>query len=117
MADAAPAAPEHRFAALVEQCAGRPGVTLPTDAPGAEGKFGAAALKVNNRIFAMLVRGTLVVKLPRQRVAALIDSGEGEPFDAGKGRPMAEWVSLATTSQLTWLPLATEAMEFVASKR
>jgi hypothetical protein len=111
------ATPEPRFAALVDQFGGRLGVTLPTDAPGAEGRFGAAALKVNNRIFAMLVHGHLVVKLPRQRVAALIAGGDGEPFDAGKGKPMAEWVSLATTSQLAWLSLATEAMEFVASKR
>lgn len=102
---------------MVDEVAGRPGVTPPTDEPGAEGKFGGAALKVNKRIFAMLVRGRLVVKLPRQRVAALIASGDGEPFDAGKGKPMAEWVSIATTSEMDWLPLATEAMEFVGSKR
>lgn len=108
---------EDRFDVLGHQVANRPGVTLPTDAPGAEGRFGAAALKVDQRIFAMLRRGQLVVKLPRQRVAALIASGDGEPFDAGKGRPMAEWVCIATTSGIPWLSIATEAMEFVASKR
>jgi hypothetical protein len=112
-----PPTPEERFAAVVDEFAHRPGVTPPTDAPGTEGKFGAAALKVNNRIFAMLVRGRLVLKLPRLRVDALVASGEGDHFEAGKGRAMAEWVALAATSQLAWLSLADEAMEFVASKR
>ena len=107
---------EELFAEVVDRFADRPGVTRPTDAPGSEGKFGAAALKVNNRIFAMLVRGRLVLKLPRRRVDALVASGEGDHFDAGKGRVMAEWVALAATSQMAWLSLAEEAMEFVASK-
>jgi hypothetical protein len=111
-----PAAPEELFAALVDRFAGRPGVTAPTDAPGSEGKFGAAALKVNNRIFAMLVRHRLVLKLPGPRVDALVASGEGDHFDAGKGRPMAEWFALAATSQVGWPSLADEAMQFVASK-
>jgi hypothetical protein len=50
-------------------------------------------------------------------VDALVASGEGDHFDAGKGRAMAEWVALAATSQVAWLSLAEEAMEFVASKR
>jgi hypothetical protein len=112
-----PASPDELFAAMVDQFARRPSVTPPTDAPGSEGKFGSAALKVNNRIFAMLVRHRLVLKLPRKRVDALVASGEGDHFDAGKGRAMAEWFALAATSQVAWLSLAEEAMEFVASKR
>ena len=68
------------------------GVTLPE--PG-RGGFGSDALKINNKIFAMLVGGRLVVKLPRTRVTELIETGRGEPFDAGKGTPMKEWVALA----------------------
>src|SRR5690349_18164504 len=97
--------PEDRFAALVSRLAGEPGVTP----PGAGRGFGSSALKVDNRIFAMLSDGRLVVKLPRDRVAALIAAGDGAPFDAGKGRPMKEWVALDTA----WEARSREALEFV----
>lgn len=83
-----------------------------------EGKgFGSTGqLKVDGKIFAMLVKGKLVVKLPRDQVDALVDSGEGERFDAGKGKPMREWFALSPTSNKRWLALANEAMEFVGGK-
>jgi hypothetical protein len=74
--------------------------------------FGAGALKVNGKIFAMPVRGTLVVKLPRARVAALVQSGAGEYFDPGHGRLMREWVSLRGHER-DWIELAREARDFV----
>ena len=47
--------------------------------------FGQGALKVNGKIFVMVSsRGELVVKLPRQRVAALASSGKGTYFEAGR---------------------------------
>ena len=81
-----------------------------------EGKgFGSTGqLKVDGRIFAMLVRGQLVLKLPADHVDALVDSGDGERFDAGKGRPMREWLALSPTSHKSWLALAREAMAFVS---
>jgi hypothetical protein len=97
--------PEDRFAALVARFAGEPGVTSPGPGRG----FGSSALKVDNRIFAMLSGGRLVVKLPRARVAALIAAGDGAPFDAGKGRPMKEWVAL----DAAWEARSREALEFV----
>jgi hypothetical protein len=57
--------PEERFEGLVDEFTGRPGITP----PGATGGFGRAALRVHGRIFAMFVRGQLVLKLPRARVA------------------------------------------------
>ena len=84
------------------------GVTLP---PGGSG-FGRSGLRYQNKIFAMLVRGRLVLKLPAERVDALVDAGEGDQFDANKGTPMREWFSLDPESGLPWLPLATEALEF-----
>jgi hypothetical protein len=53
----------------------------------------------------MLSKGRLVVKLPRQRIDALVATGAGERFDPGHGRLMKEW-----------LPLAREALAFVASQ-
>ncbi len=105
---------EERFESLVEALLGYAGVTPPSPS-GRE--FGSNALKVNNKIFAMLVRGALVVKLPAPRVAALIAAGDGGPFDAGKGKPMKEWLTVEPTSKLEWLPLTTEAMAFVGGKR
>jgi hypothetical protein len=103
-------APEERYAALVDELVGGPGVTPPAAGSG----FGASALKADGRIFAMLVDGSLVVKLPRSRVDALIAAGEGGPFDAGKGRPMKEWVTLAPGAD--WPALAREALAFVSPR-
>jgi hypothetical protein len=77
-------------------------------------RFGAQAMKIDGRIFAMLTRGRLVLKLPRARVEALIDAGIGGLFDAGKGRAMKEWVSIAEGQESAWLALAQEAMAFAA---
>jgi len=90
-----------------------PGVTPPGQ-PGERG-FGSAALKVNGSIFAMLTRGRLVVKLPRGRVATLIRSGIGDPFDAGKTRPMKEWLTVVADDDETWRSLTREALDFVGS--
>jgi hypothetical protein len=81
---------EERFEVLIGELLGVPGVTPPQGGRG----FGRSALRVDNKIFAMLVRGRLVLKLPRARVDALIAAGEGIRFDANKGTPMKEWLSL-----------------------
>jgi hypothetical protein len=102
--------PEQRYQSLVEAIlSGSASVHV------GEGKgFGSTGqLKVDGRIFAMLVRGRLVLKLPRDRVSALVTSGDGEHFDAGKGRPMREWLALSPTSRTPWVALAREAMGFV----
>ncbi|SRR6266699_7023677 len=105
---------EERFAKLVEEFLDKPEVTLPSVGKG----FGALGLKFRQKIFAMLVKGKLVVKLPKSRVDALIASGDEEPFDPRKNvRLMKEWVTVEPTSAEGWLSLAKEAMEFVASKR
>ncbi len=101
---------EERFGVLVEQLAGRPGVEAPK---ASRRRFGSDALKVNGSIFAMVMGGQLFVKLPRHRVDALISCGIGAPFDAGKGRPMKEWVRVTTDEDGTWLALASEALDFV----
>ena len=98
-----------RFARLVDALAGRDGVTLGSGGRG----FGAGSLQVDGRIFAMVSGGRLVLKLPRERVAALISTGAGLPFDAGKGRPMKEWVALADRAGESWLALAQESRAFV----
>ena len=99
---------KERYLAVVDELVGIDGVTPP---PGGSG-FGRGSLKYQGRIFAMLVRGQLVVKLPEARVADLITAGEGTAFDANKGTPMREWLSVGSRSPLDWLSLATEALDF-----
>ena len=109
--------PEERFATIVEELLSNPDVTPPSDGPQLKKGFGSSGLRINNKIFAMLVKGKLVVKLPKPRVDALIASGDGERFDPRHdGRLMKEWVSVEPTAEEEWLPLAREAMEFVTSK-
>jgi len=98
---------EERYEDLVGELLGIPEVTPPRGGGG----FGRSALRFQNKIFAMLVRGRLVLKLPAARVDALVASGDGVRFDANKGTPMKEWLSLDPESGLPWLPLAREALE------
>ena len=71
-----------------------------------------SVLSVKGKIFAMLVKGKLVVKLPREQVADLVASGEGAYFDPGHGRLMKEWVALSS-ARPAWIALARQAHAFV----
>ena len=56
----------------------------------------------------------LIVKLPRERVDALVDAGEGERYDPRRnGRVMREWIVMKPRSKASWLQLAREALDFV----
>jgi hypothetical protein len=102
-----------RYLDLVDDLMGIEGVTPP---PGGRG-FGRGSLRYHGKIFAMLVRGRLVLKLPAARVTALIAAGDGVAFDANKGTPMREWLSLDPASPRDWRELATEALEFARLSR
>lgn len=107
------AAPRERYEALVDELTGLPGVTPPQGGSG----FGRSAVKFNGKIFVMFVRGRLVVKLPAARVTALVEAERGVRFDANKGTPMREWLSLNPDSHQDWLSLAREALGFAAGER
>lgn len=103
-----------RFTALVAAFSDEPGVSP----PGAQGHrgFGADALTVDGSIFAMLVKGALVLKLPAGRVAELVGSGAATPFANGTGRPMREWAAVVGPGPEADLELAREALEHVRSR-
>ena|SRR5438034_11093824 len=105
-------ATDERYEDLVDELVGAAGVTPPRGGSG----FGRSALRFQGKIFAMLVRGRLVVKLPAGRVDALIEAGDGVRFDANKGTPMREWLSLDPDSGQDWLALAREALDFARSR-
>ena len=77
--------------------------------------FGRGALRYHRKIFAMFVRGQLVVKLPRPRVDELVAGGHGERFDANKGTPMKEWFSLDPAPRCPGRRSAREALDFARS--
>ena len=106
--DAGRIRPEDRFEDLVDELVGTAGVTPPRGGGG----FGRSALRFQGKIFAMLVRGRLVLKVPAARVDALVADGDGVRFDANKGTPMKEWLSLDPGSELAWVPLARAALDF-----
>jgi TfoX/Sxy family transcriptional regulator of competence genes len=70
--------------------------------------FASMGLKVNGKVFAVLVKGKFVTKLPRDRVDELVRLGNGTYFDPGHGRLMKEWVAVSC-GQESWVELAREA--------
>src|SRR6516165_5398175 len=75
-----------------------------------------SVLNVNGKIFAMLTKGNLVVKLPRDRVDEMVSSGHGNHFDPGHGRLMKEWVVVGP-GKLDWIELAREARRYVMGSK
>lgn len=103
------ASAEDRFSAIAKQQLQQPDVTSGTG-------FGRnPGLRIGGRIFAMLVRDELVVKLPKNRVDELSGAGVGVSFDPGHGRLMKEWLSVPARASRRWRALVDEAREFVGS--
>ncbi|MFL5825749.1 MAG: hypothetical protein ACJ76V_04435 [Thermoleophilaceae bacterium] len=99
--------PEAAFAAIADELLREPGIDEGTG-------FGTnPGLRVGGKIFAMLVRGELVVKLPADRCSELIDAGAAQTFEVGKRR-MREWVSIEPGATHDWNALAKEARRFVS---
>jgi hypothetical protein len=95
------------FERIAERYLPLPGVTEGT------GFGGNAGLRAGGKIFAMLVGGALVVKLPRERVDALVGAGTAERFSPGTGRVMKEWASVDVDDLGAWDSLVAEAFDFV----
>jgi hypothetical protein len=80
--------------------------------------FGSSGLYTRDKLFAFLShRNRLVLKLPRERVNELVARREVTRWDPrGDGRGLREWAAVRPSSRIKWLPLAREAMKFVASQ-
>ena len=101
--------PDERFAKIVAAMKRNSKVSVGAAKKG----FGSSALCVGGKIFAMISsKGSFVVKLPKARVDALVESGVGVRFEPAKGRVMKEWLAVDPASDTDWLSLAREALKF-----
>lgn len=97
------------LAELMSAVAGLPGVTL--------GKaLHQPGLMADGRLFAFPYHGDLVLKLPSERIDALIESHEARRFERGQGRPMREWIVLPAATKQDWPGLVREAYSFVSGR-
>ena len=69
-------------------------------------------LKVNEKIFAMVVHDQLVVKVPAAEAAELVAAGSGTLFEPRPGRAMREWVSVAAIDPSRWRQLVADAFAY-----
>jgi hypothetical protein len=77
-------------------------------------------LTVGGKIFAMVVRGELVVKVPAARATALVESGAASRFEPSPGRAMREWVCVPLPRgrrRRVWGELVEEAYAYVGGRR
>src|SRR3954462_5441914 len=93
------------FEAILARFDGEPDVEQGTN-------WRSPGLRVRKKIFAMLVDGDLVVKLPADRCAELVAAGHGRPFSAG-GRQMREWAAISDAHADEWMRLAEDAYAYV----
>lgn len=100
---------EQKFWDLAEPLLGQPDVTRST-------MMGFPCLRVRGQFFASTdhANGNLVVKLPEDRVDALVAAGRAESF-APAGRRFREWAAIPYARSRTWKKLLDEAHDFVAT--
>jgi TfoX/Sxy family transcriptional regulator of competence genes len=100
--------PKEKYSELAKKLLKLRGVSIPKDRKG----FGSSALWAGGKMFAFLSsKNELILKLPKERVDALVASGNGARCDLGRG-PMKEWIALNEKSN--WLDTAKESMKFVS---
>jgi hypothetical protein len=85
-------------------------------AVGRSTMMGFPCVRRAGRFFASFDKraGALVVKLPRERVAELVEAGVGDPF-APNGRVFREWISLPAPDRGLWTRILAEALDFATS--
>jgi TfoX/Sxy family transcriptional regulator of competence genes len=76
--------------------------------------FSSPGLRYDDKIFAMLVKGELVVKLAAGRCEELASDGAARPFTMGD-RAMREWVVVGSAREFEWDGLADEALAYARS--
>lgn len=78
--------------------------------------MGSKCLRVGKEFLALVdYKGSgLVVKLPKERVSEVVESGKGQPFGPG-GKIFKEWLSVPKQDRRRWRSLLREGIAFVGS--
>ena len=75
--------------------------------------FGTEGVRVRGKVFAFVAHeGSLVVKLPEQRVGELTAEGIAAPMIM-RGRALREWAEISPNAAERWAALIDEARIFV----
>jgi hypothetical protein len=74
--------------------------------------YKATSLCVGRKVFAMIVKGELVVKLPAKRAQELVDAGKGRFHALGK-KVMKEWFVSPVARNAEWVAVAKESRAYV----
>jgi hypothetical protein len=89
-------------------------VTKPAD-PIRPQRMNGNAFCIRNKVFAMRVGDDLVLKLPPNRVAELVQANVAASNTVG-GHVMKEWANLRPETEKKWLALAKESLDYVRNK-
>jgi TfoX/Sxy family transcriptional regulator of competence genes len=85
-----------------------------TGAVDSKSMIRSSGLSINDKVFAMVVKEQLVLKLPKDAVDRLTAAGKGTPFTSG-GRVMREWVVVSDDVEDEHAGLAGMARSYVSS--
>ena len=72
---------------------------------------GAQGIKSGGKMLVMFIKGDILVKLSPERVAEVIDSGDGVRYDPGTGKPMKNRVLIPASNKDKWIKYSLEAIE------
>lgn len=86
---------------------------LRDDAVTEKKMFGTTALCIHGKVLMFPWKENLVLKLPEERAATLVDSKSGELFDPGHGRTSKAWIAVFPSAKRQWRGLVAAAREFV----
>ena len=99
---------DNAYPSLAELAEGIPGSHLSQ-------MFGTACIKADNGKAAIMIwKERLVVKLPKDQVKTLKESGYQEFTPMPEGRPMSGWICISADESKTWTSYARTAFEFVS---
>ena len=80
--------------------------------------FGYPAYKINGKVFAFVGSKGVAIKLPAERVNALLDGKMLKPFEVGDGHVWREWLSIQRETSEDYdqdTGLFEESVEFLLS--